>query len=205
MTDMVFTRNLNFLRKILTNAESVKSYLSKFTDDELYHTNQNMNNIIADLIKCRESKHEKLNVAINKLIDELKKDGMNDEEVNNFINELTISDTDNNNDSVDKRRKFNKNNKFSVKYRAVTIDETGEKKVYSWTGVGRRPNFFKNLSEDELEKYNISPNKTAKLPVMYRAVEIKEGKEIIHTWSGVGNRSPFFSKLTPSELEKYKV
>ncbi|MBS9434859.1 hypothetical protein [Photorhabdus hainanensis] len=205
MTDMVFTRNLNFLRKTLTDQKIIQRYLTEFTDDELYHMQQNMSNLLSRLIKGRKSKHEKLISIKNKLIDKLKKEGMTNDEIENFITELVITDIDNTKDVVENRRKFNKNNKFPVKYKSVTTDKNGNQKVYSWTGVGRRPKFFKDLSDEQLEKYNISPGQKNKLPIMYRAVEIKNGKEIVHTWSGVGNRSSFFSNLTPKELEQYKV
>lgn len=205
MTDMVFTRHLNFLRKTLTDPIKIKKYLNQFSDDELYHTKQNMSNLLDDLIKDRESKHEELQKTKHKVIDLLKSSGLEEEEIENVLIQMATSQDTDSIDIVGRRRKFNKTGKFPVKYKAVTNDDKGNQIAYSWTGVGRRPKFFQGLNDEELEKYNILPEKNTKLPVMYEATEYKNGKKIIHTWSGVGNKSKFFSNLSPEEIEKYKV
>ena len=54
-------------------------------------------------------------------------------------------------DTTQRRRK----SRLPVKFRHDEIKPNGKQVTYSWTGTGRRPVFFMDMSDEELEKYRV--------------------------------------------------
>lgn len=128
-------------KKIISNDELLRLIINSFDDKNITYITERYTLTANAIINEREEEKEKIKSLIDNIEKTILDADISDEERKKILMGVL--------GQTDKKPK-------KVKYRAI-INQNGLKETLEWSGRGKKPLFFRELSEEELEKYRVNP------------------------------------------------
>lgn len=138
---------------ILRHKGKLKSYISEQSIADLEYILRKFTEVVDDLIKEKtDAQNVKLEI-LNEAKSILSNSTLSKTDLEDLFTELTKKSglALARKDTTQRRRK----SRLPIKYRHDEIKPNGKQVTYSWTGTGRRPVFFMDMSDEELEQYRV--------------------------------------------------
>lgn len=138
---------------ILRHKGKLKSYISEQSIADLEYILRKFTEVFDDLIKEKTDAQNAKSEILNEAKSILSNSTLSKTDLEDLFTELTKKSglALARKDTTQRRRK----SRLPVKYRHDEIKPNGKQVTYSWTGTGRRPVFFMDMSDEELEQYRV--------------------------------------------------
>lgn len=138
---------------VLRHKGKLKSYISEQSIADLEYILRKFTEVVDDLIKEKTDAQNVKSEILNEAKSILSNSTLSKTDLEDLFTELTKKSglALARKDTTQRRRK----SRLPVKYRHDEIKPNGKQVTYSWTGTGRRPVFFMDMSDEELEQYRV--------------------------------------------------
>ncbi|MCI3067311.1 H-NS histone family protein [Escherichia coli] len=138
---------------VLRHKGKLKSYISEQSIADLEYILRKFTEVVDDLIKEKTDAQNVKSEILNEAKSILSNSTLSKTDLEDLFTELTKKTglALARKDTTQRRRK----SRLPVKYRHDEIKPNGKQVTYSWTGTGRRPVFFMDMSDEELEQYRV--------------------------------------------------
>ena len=138
---------------VLRHKGKLKSYISEQSIADLEYILRKFTEVVDDLIKEKTYAQNVKSEIMNEAKSILSNSSLSKTDLEDLFTELTKKNglALARKDTTQRRRK----SRLPVKFRHDEIKPNGKQVTYSWTGTGRRPVFFMDMSDEELEKYRV--------------------------------------------------
>ncbi|EOZ9091369.1 hypothetical protein ABW286_21520 [Erwinia papayae] len=138
---------------VLRHKGKLKSYISEQSIADLEYILRKFTEVVDDLIKEKTDAQNAKSEILNEAKSILSNSTLSKTDLEDLFTELTKKSglALARKDTTQRRRK----SRLPVKYRHDEIKPNGKQVTYSWTGTGRRPVFFMDMSDEELEQYRV--------------------------------------------------
>lgn len=138
---------------VLRHKGKLKSYISEQSIADLEYILRKFTEVVDDLIKEKTDAQNVKSEILNEAKSILSNSTLSKTDLEDLFTELTKKSglALARKDTTQRRRK----SRLPVKYRHDEIKSNGKQVTYSWTGTGRRPVFFMDMSDEELEQYRV--------------------------------------------------
>ncbi|TBL98065.1 hypothetical protein EYY93_17925 [Hafnia paralvei] len=138
---------------VLRHKGKLKSYISEQSIADLEYILRKFTEVVDDLIKEKTDAQNVKSEILNEAKSILSNSTLSKTDLEDLFTELTKKSglALARKDTTQRRRK----SRLPVKYRHDGIKPNGKQVTYSWTGTGRRPVFFMDMSDEELEQYRV--------------------------------------------------
>ncbi|WP_261667086.1 H-NS histone family protein [Erwinia mallotivora] len=138
---------------ILRHKGKLKSYISEQSIADLEYILRKFTEVVDGLIKEKTDAQNVKSEILNEAKSILSNSTLSKTDLEDLFTELTKKSglALARKDTTQRRRK----SRLPVKYRHDEIKPNGKQVTYSWTGTGRRPVFFMDMSDEELEQYRV--------------------------------------------------
>lgn len=138
---------------VLRHKGKLKSYISEQSIADLEYILRKFTEVVDDLIKEKTDAENAKSEILNQAKSILGNSTLSKADLEDLFTELTKKNglALTRKDTTQRRRK----SRLPVKYRHDEINPNGKQVTYSWTGTGRRPVFFMDMSDEELEQYRV--------------------------------------------------
>ncbi|HAT1583139.1 TPA: H-NS histone family protein [Raoultella ornithinolytica] len=138
---------------IMRHKAKLKGLISEQSIADLDYILRKFNEVVDDLIKEKTAEQNAKSEIMNEAKSILSNSALSKTDLEALFTELTRKSglALARKDTTDRRRK----SRLPVKYRHDTVKPNGKQVTYSWTGTGRRPVFFMDMTDEELEKYRV--------------------------------------------------
>ena len=138
---------------VLRHKGKLKGYISEQSIADLEYILRKFTEVVDDLIKEKTNAQNAKSEILNEAKSILSNSTLSKTDLEDLFTELTKKSglALARKDTTQRRRK----SRLPVKYRHDEIKPNGKQVTYSWTGTGRRPVFFMDMSDEELEQYRV--------------------------------------------------
>lgn len=138
---------------VLRHKGKLKSYISEQSIADLEYILRKFTEVVDDLIKEKTDAQNVKSEILNEAKSILSNSTLSKTDLEDLFTELTKKSglALARKDTTQRRRK----SRLPIKYRHDEIKPNGKQVTYSWTGTGRRPVFFMDMSDEELEQYRV--------------------------------------------------
>ncbi len=138
---------------VLRHKGKLKGYISEQSIADLEYILRKFTEVVDDLIKEKTYAQNVKSEIMNEAKSILSNSSLSKTDLEDLFTELTKKNglALARKDTTQRRRK----SRLPVKFRHDEIKPNGKQVTYSWTGTGRRPVFFMDMSDEELEKYRV--------------------------------------------------
>lgn len=138
---------------VLRHKGKLKSYISEQSIADLEYILRKFTEVVDDLIKEKTDAQNVKSEILNEAKSILSNSTLSKTDLEDLFTELTKKSglALARKDTTQRRRK----SRLPVKYRHDEIKSNGKQVTYSWTGTGRRPVFFMDMSDEELKQYRV--------------------------------------------------
>ncbi|EKC9670499.1 TPA: hypothetical protein ACXJRX_004850 [Serratia marcescens] len=138
---------------VLRHKGKLKSYISEQSIADLEYILRKFTEVVDGLIKEKTDAQNVKSEILNEAKSILSNSTLSKTDLEDLFTELTKKSglALARKDTTQRRRK----SRLPVKYRHDEIKPNGKQVTYSWTGTGRRPVFFMDMSDEELEQYRV--------------------------------------------------
>lgn len=138
---------------ILRHKAKLKGLINEQSIADLDYILRKFTEVVDDLIKEKTDEQNAKSEIMNEARSILSNSTLSKTDLEDLFTELTRKSglVLARKDTTQRRRK----SRLPVKFRHDEIKPNGKQVTYSWTGTGRRPVFFMDMSDEELEQYRV--------------------------------------------------
>lgn len=138
---------------ILRHKAKLKGLISEQSIADLDYILRKFTEVVDNLIKEKTDEQNAKSEIMNEARSILSNSTLSKTDLEDLFTELTRKSglALARKDTTQRRRK----SRLPVKFRHDEIKPNGKQVTYSWTGTGRRPVFFMDMSDEELEQYRV--------------------------------------------------